>query len=90
MIKINRDSSGAYVLWSEYEDNTMKHHMVREDLGRILFALVSTCVVGKNPNTPNWSSMADDAITQSGIGVLGSFFFHICAISTTILVHFYL
>ena len=26
----------------------------------------------KNLNTPNWSSMADSAITWSGIGVLGS------------------
>ena len=46
--------------------------MARKDRGRILFAFVSTCVVGKNPNTPNLSSMADDAITRSGIGVPGS------------------
>ena len=50
--------------------------MACEDRERILFAFVSTCVVGKNPNTPNWSSMADDAITQSGIGVLGSPFYN--------------
>ena len=29
----------------------------------------------QNPNTPNWSSMADEAITQGGIGVLGSLFY---------------
>ena len=33
--------------------------------GRILFVFVSVCVVGKNPNTPNWSTIADDAITWS-------------------------
>ena len=38
------------------------------------FVCVSACVVGKDPNTPNWSSMADDAITRGGIGVLGSLF----------------
>ena len=36
--------------------------MMREDCGSILFAFVSACVVNKNLNTPNWSSMADDAI----------------------------
>ena len=36
---------------------------------------VSTCVVSKNRNTPSWSSMADDAITRGGIGVLGSPFY---------------
>ena len=30
------------------------------------------CVVGKNPKTPNLSPMADDTITQGGIGGLGS------------------
>ena len=34
-------------------------------------AFVSTCVVVKNPNSPNWCSMADDSITRGGIGVLG-------------------
>ena len=33
------------------------------------------CVVGKNLNTSNWSFMADDTITQGGIGVLGSPFY---------------
>ena len=32
------------------------------------------CVVGKNPNTANWSSMADDVITRGIIG-LGSLFY---------------
>ena len=43
--------------------------MEREERGRILLAFVSACVVGKNQNNPNWSSKADDAITQGGIGV---------------------
>ena len=30
------------------------------------------CVVGKNPNTPNLSTMADDAITRGSIPGLGS------------------
>ena len=36
------------------------------------FCLCFSCVVGKNPNTPNLSPMADDVITRSGIRVLGS------------------
>ena len=27
------------------------------------------CVVGKNLNSPNWSSIADDSITRGSIGV---------------------
>ena len=42
--------------------------MACEDLGRICFA----CVVGKNPQTPNLTPMADDAITRGSIGGLGS------------------
>ena len=38
----------------------------------VLFAFVSACVVSKNLNTPNLSSMADDPITQGGIGGPGS------------------
>ena len=53
----------------------MKRRMAHEDCGRILFAFVSACVVDKNLNTPNWSSMADDAITRGSIGVLGSLFY---------------
>ena len=47
---------------------------------RSLTHFVSTCVVGKNPNTPNWSSMADDTITWGSIGVLGSLFY-ICGMN---------
>ena len=46
--------------------------MVHKDRWRILFAFVSVCVDEKYPNTPNWNSMADDAITLGGIGVLES------------------
>ena len=28
---------------------------------------VSSYLVGKSPNTPNWSAMVDDAITRDGI-----------------------
>ena len=57
----------------------MKCCMVRKDPGCILFVCVSTCPVGKTPNTPSWSSMADDAITRGGIGFLGSPFY-ICGL----------
>ena len=53
----------------------MKRCTACEDRGCILFVLVSVCVVGKNPNTPNWSSMADDAIAQGSIWLLGSPFY---------------
>ena len=33
---------------------------------------VYVCMVGKNPNTVNCSSTADNAIAQGGIGFLGS------------------
>ena len=46
--------------------------MASEDRGRICFACAFACVVGKNPKTPNLSSMADDAITRGGIGGPGS------------------
>ena len=42
---------------------SMEENMAREDCGRILFVLVSVCLVSKNPNTPNWSHMADGPIT---------------------------
>ena len=45
---------------------------VHEDHGRILLAFISTCVVCKNSYTSNLSFMADSAITQGGIGGLGS------------------
>ena len=44
-----------------------KRCTVQEDGGRILFVFVSACVDGKTLNTPNWSSMADDAITQGTV-----------------------
>ena len=64
---------------SEYEDimceklyraqNWCMH--VCEDHGRILFAFISMCVIGKDMNTPNWSSMTDDTITwEWGTGCL--------------------
>ena len=45
---------------------------VHEDHGCILFAFVSMCLVSKDPNTPNLSSMAEGAITQGSIAGLGS------------------
>ena len=46
--------------------------MAREDHGRVCFAFVFACVVGKTPKTPNLSPMADNAITRGGIRGLGS------------------
>ena len=55
----------VYVLRSEHKDKRYEptQGMARKDHGRILFAFVSACAVGKIPNTPNLSSMANDAIT---------------------------
>ena len=53
----------------------------QEDHGSILFVFVSTCVVGKNPNTLNLSHMTDDTITRCSIQGLGSPLY-ICGIST--------
>ena len=40
------------------------------------FVCVCFCVCGlQNLEYPNWSSIADDAITRGGIGVLGSLFY---------------
>lgn len=56
-----------------------KRRMVCEDLGGILFVLVSTCVISKNMNIPNWSSMTENTIKLGGIGVLGyPVYFYIC------------
>ena len=44
---------------------------LREDCGRICFAFIFACGRQK-PEDPNLSPMADDAITQGGIGGLGS------------------
>ena len=65
----NRDLSGAYVtciycsLSVKINVREMLHGAQRS-CECILFAFVSMCVVGKNLNIPNRSSMADDAITQ--------------------------
>ena len=40
-----------------------KHRVACEDRGHILIVFVPAYVVGKNLNTPNWSSMSDDVIT---------------------------
>ena len=59
-------------LHSELED---KHLRNAARCAKIIsFKFVSSCMVGKNQNTPTWSSMhmADDAITWGSIGVLGS------------------
>ena len=52
-----------------------------KDRGRILFVFSSTCVVGKNLNTPIGAPWADNTITWGGIGVLGSPFY-ICGLYT--------
>ena len=47
---------------------------------RRTFAFVFTCVVGKNPN---WSSMADDAITRGGIGIISFLYLWVFIISVS-------
>ena len=44
--------------------------MACEDHEHIYFAFVFACVVSKHPKTPKMSAMADDPITQGGIGGL--------------------
>ena len=62
-----------HLLRCEREDKTgVKRSMACEDRGRIGFAFVFACMVGKNQKTPKLSPMADDAITQKGKGGLGS------------------
>ena len=87
----NRDSSGAYVLWSERKDT--KH---ARNAARCVKIMDAFCVClfphmnGKNLNTTNCSSIADHAITQSGIGVLGSPFlapFYICGLMSPLCSH---
>ena len=69
-----------HLLRSKCENkNVLKCCTVRKDHGRICFEVIFACVVGKNPNTPNLSPMADDAITQGGIPGLGSLFY-ICGL----------
>ena len=50
---------------------------------RLFFA----CLVGKNPETPNLSPMADDAITWGGMRGLGSPLY-ICGQDRDITVHY--
>ena len=62
----NGDSSGAYM----YCGLNMKINMREKSHGtKIVYAFFCVCfrvcVVGKNPNTPNLSPMADDAIKRS-------------------------
>ena len=55
------------------EDKTrIKCCSARKDCERIYYAFAFACVVGKNPKTPKLSPMAEDAITQGGIGSLVS------------------
>ena len=63
----NSDLSGATVV-GEWRLRCIKRSMVHEDCENILFAFVYACVVGKNPITHSWSSMADYAITRGSIG----------------------
>ena len=55
--------------------NTCEMCTACEDHGRISFAFVSAWLVARNLNTPNWSYIADNTITQAGIGVLVSSFY---------------
>ena len=58
---------------SKHEDKTcVKRYMADEDREHIGFAFVFACAVGKTPKTPKLNLMADEAITQGGIGGLGS------------------
>ena len=77
--QINSDSLGEYVtkkceeklLWKAIQhtlqdERTLAHiHVWR--LQALLFVFIFVCVVSKNLNTPNWSSMDDDAITRDSI-----------------------
>ena len=71
--------SPVHLLQSERDDKhaqkvtRMKSRMhVHKDHEQILFASVSTGVIGKDLYTLNWSCMNDDGITRGGIGGLGS------------------
>ena len=58
---------------------------MHKDHGWMLLAFVSMHADGNDPHTPNWSSMVDNAITQSGIEGLGSPFY-ICGVNSLELV----
>ena len=75
------DSSEAYELQSELED---KHAWNPAQHAKIVDAFVCVCFQAcgwQKHKYLRWSSMADNAITQSGIGVLGSPFY-ICGSPT--------
>ena len=78
----NHDLSGAYVLRSERWDKHARNAAWCKKIVDACCLCLFLRVVGKNPNTFNWCSMADDAITQSGIGVLESPFY-ICEVYQT-------
>ena len=46
--------------------------MVRKDHKGVCFTFIFVCVVGQKTKTPKLSPMADDTITQGGIGGQGS------------------
>ena len=69
----NCDSSVAYGTCTQHSLSIINMCKKLQRGAEIIFlGFVSTCEAGKYLNTPNWSSMAEDAITQSGIGVTGS------------------
>ena len=79
----NHGSSGAYVTVStaskcEYKTQINMPHGARRSWTNP--APVFACVVGKNPQTPKLSPMADDTITWGSIGGLGSLVY-ICGLS---------
>ena len=57
--------------------------MAHKDCGRIGFAFASACVVGKNPEDPKLSPMADNAIIRDSVGGLGSLVY-ICVINSRV------
>ena len=59
----------AYWGWKQSHAKSRTAH---EDRERIYFVFAFACVVGKNPNTPKLSPIADDAITRGSIRSLVS------------------
>ena len=66
----NHGSSGVYVTGSNavwaWRWTRIKHSMACKDRGRICFALIFACSVGKNLKIPKLSPVVDDAITRGG------------------------
>ena len=60
----NRNSSGAYVLQSKREDKDALNAAWCPKIMDAFCLRLFARVVGKNPNTPNWTSMDVDAITR--------------------------